>query len=212
MTNKRSEQIKNSVQKLKDKSVLSNKELKILMGLPTEQLEIVLSDVDFTPSCSDDQVVQQDKILRDYDALDEDVISERKSAQLQEAREWNMVDVVAQVLMNKKHPESPDKESVRVLKECIELQLAKSQDYQNPNSSVQQKDYYPSGLFTIQEIIHAKLLRMRSVMEAMRDNSTYSTNFESLEDSAKDAINYLSFFVSYCRGQIDGQNNEDIFK
>ncbi len=106
------------------------------------------------------------------------------------------------------------KESVNVLAECIELQLKKSQDYQNPNSSVKQSDYYPSGLFTIQEIVHAKMLRMRSVMEAMRDDSNYDTNFESLEDSAKDAINYLSFFVSYCRGQMEGQSEEDyeVFK
>ena len=31
-------------------------------------------------------------------------------------------------------------------------------------------------------------------------------NFESLEDSAKDAINYLSFFVSYRRGMMEGQS------
>ena len=37
-------------------------------------------------------------------------------------------------------------------------------------------------------------------------------NFESLEDSCVDAINYLSFVVSYLRGGIDGQSHEcDIF-
>jgi len=36
-------------------------------------------------------------------------------------------------------------------------------------------------------------------------------NFESLEDSAKDAINYLSFFVSYSRKKIDGQSEERDF-
>ena len=103
-------------------------------------------------------------------------------------------------------------ESVNVLQECIELQLKKSRDYQNPNSSVKQADYYVSGIMTIYEIMHAKMLRMLSVMQAMRDDKTYSQNFESLEDSAKDLINYASFYVSYCRGKIPGQDTStDLF-
>ena len=102
-------------------------------------------------------------------------------------------------------------ESVHVLQECIELQLKKSRDYQNPNSTVKQADYYPNGITTIHDIMHAKMLRMKSVMEAMQ-SADYDPNFESLEDSAKDLINYASFFVSYCRGGIDGQSsNKDAF-
>lgn len=105
-----------------------------------------------------------------------------------------------------------DPESVNVLKECIELQLKKSRDYQNPNSSIKQADYYPSGILTIHEIMHAKMLRMRSVMEAMLNDTNYSQNFESLEDSAKDLINYASFFVAYSRGKINGQDeNKNAF-
>lgn len=103
-------------------------------------------------------------------------------------------------------------ESVNVLQECIDLQLRKSRDYQNPNSAVQQADYYPNGVQSIHDIMHAKMLRMKSVMEAMRSDPSYSQNFESLEDSAKDLINYASFFVSFCRGKIQGQApNRDIF-
>lgn len=109
--------------------------------------------------------------------------------------------------MDKKQPES-----VNVLQECIELQLKKSRDYQNPNSSVKQADYYPTGVYTIHEIMHAKMLRSKSVMEAMMNDPNYQQNFESLEDSFKDLINYASFAVSYCRGQIPGQNRQhDIF-
>lgn len=97
-------------------------------------------------------------------------------------------------------------ESVNVLQECVELQLKKSRDYQNPNSTVKQADYYPNGITTIHDIMHAKMLRMKSVMEAMQ-SADYDPNFESLEDSAKDLINYASFFVSYCRGGIDGQSS-----
>ena len=101
------------------------------------------------------------------------------------------------------------RESVKVLQECIDLQEQKSRDYQNPNSSVSQADYYPNGLTTIHDIMHAKMLRMKSVMEAMQSDD-YEPNFESLEDSAKDLINYSSFIGAYCRGGIEGQDpNKD---
>lgn len=104
-----------------------------------------------------------------------------------------------------------EKESVKVLYECIELMNKKSNDYQNKNSIIKQSDYYPSGCLTILEIMHAKLLRMRSVMEAMNNDPTYNPNFESLEDSAKDLINYASFYVSYSRGKMDGQSSDRDF-
>ena len=106
---------------------------------------------------------------------------------------------------------SMTRESVNVLQECIDLQNKKSRDYQNPNSSVSQADYYPNGLTTIHDIMHAKMLRMKSVMEAMQSDD-YEPNFESLEDSAKDLINYSSFFVAYARHMIPGQDpRTDVF-
>ena len=98
----------------------------------------------------------------------------------------------------------PNPVSVDVLQECLQLQLKKANDYQNPNSTVQQADYYPNGIITIHDIMHAKMLRMKSVMDAMQSDD-YTPNFESLEDSAKDLINYSSFFVAYCRQGIKGQ-------
>jgi hypothetical protein len=103
-------------------------------------------------------------------------------------------------------------ESVKVLEECIALQIKKSNDYQNPNSTVVQADYYPSGIKTIHDILHAKMLRAKSVMEAMEHDPNYGQNFESLEDTMKDLINYASFSVSYMRGKISGQNpDRDVF-
>lgn len=102
--------------------------------------------------------------------------------------------------------------SVSVLQECIDLQNKKATDYQNSNSRIKQADYYPNGCLTIHDIMHAKMLRMKSVMEAMLNDPNYAPNFESLEDSAMDLINYSSFFVSYIRGKIDGQDpSSDIF-
>jgi len=40
----------------------------------------------------------------------------------------------------------------------------------------------------------------------MENDPDYNPNFESLEDSAKDLINYASFIVAFIRGGIDGQD------
>lgn len=98
------------------------------------------------------------------------------------------------------------KESIKVLQECAELQDKKSRDYQNPNSRIKQSDYYPRGLASIMDIIHAKTLRLWSVLEAMENDPSYEPNFESVEDSFKDLINYASFGVAYSRGKIPGQD------
>lgn len=103
------------------------------------------------------------------------------------------------------------KESLRVLQECAELQTKKSNDYQNPNSRIVQADYYPRGVNSILDVIHGKVLRAQSVIEAMENDPNYNPNFESLEDSFKDMINYASFAVAYCRGKIQGQTEDRDF-
>ena len=104
-----------------------------------------------------------------------------------------------------------EKESIKVLQECAELQIKKSNDYQNPNSRIKQADYYPRGIASILDIIHAKTLRMYSVVEAMESDPNYKQNFESVEDSGKDLINYASFLVSYMRGGVEGQSADRDF-
>lgn len=95
------------------------------------------------------------------------------------------------------------RESIKVLQECAELQDRKAKDYQNEKSRIRQADHYPRGCATILDMVHQKITRIYSVMESMEYGD--QPNFESLEDSAKDAINYLSFFVSYSRGKMEGQ-------
>ena len=102
------------------------------------------------------------------------------------------------------------KESLKVLQECAELQARKSKDYQNEKSRIRQADHYPRGCATILDMVHQKITRMYSVLESMESGD--EVNFESLEDSAIDAINYLSFFVSYSRGKMEGQTKDrDMF-
>ena len=101
------------------------------------------------------------------------------------------------------------KESVRVLNECIEVQLRKSDDYQNPDSNVLQAMHYRRGVDTIHDAIQGKLYRAQSLLESGR---TGEPNFESLEDTYMDLINYASFAVSYMRGKMEGQvEGRDMF-
>jgi hypothetical protein len=45
----------------------------------------------------------------------------------------------------------------------------------------------------------------------MESDKNYHQNFESIEDSAKDLINYSSFIAAYCRGGIEGQDGTKDF-
>ena len=103
------------------------------------------------------------------------------------------------------------KESLKVLQKAAEIQNKKGNDYQNPNSRVRQAMYYPRGCATILDTMQAKVLRIQSVLEAMEQDTSYDTNFESLEDSCIDIINYASFFVAYMNGSIDGQHPDNDF-
>jgi hypothetical protein len=100
-----------------------------------------------------------------------------------------------------KHQSPAERESVKVLRECIELQTKKSRDYQSDRSTVRQADYYPRGVESIYDMMNTKMLRLRSLMDAGGD-----PNFESLEDTARDLVNYTSFFAAYIRGGVDGQS------
>ena len=97
------------------------------------------------------------------------------------------------------------KYSLQVLKRAAEVQTKKSDDYQNPKSRIKQAMYYPRGCATILDSMYAKILRMQSVLEAMENDPDYEPNFESLEDSCIDMINYASFFAAYMQGGMDGQ-------
>tara|TARA_B100000497_G_C7588914_1_gene354213 strand:+ start:564 stop:920 length:357 start_codon:yes stop_codon:yes gene_type:complete len=94
-----------------------------------------------------------------------------------------------------------DRESVKVLQECIDLQIKKGQDYQSDESDVLQAMHYRRGVDTIHDIMIGKMMRATSLIE-----SGNTPNHESLEDTYKDLINYASFAVSYIRGKMEGQD------
>ena len=102
---------------------------------------------------------------------------------------------------------STERESVKALREAIELQLKKSKDYQNENSNVKQAMHYRRGVDSIHDVIQGKVYRAQSLLE-----SGSVANFESLEDTYLDIINYCSFAISYIRGKMEGQDqNRDMF-
>jgi hypothetical protein len=110
--------------------------------------------------------------------------------------------------MNKEQQYS--RPSANILLEAAELQERKGNDYNNATSSVSQADYYPRGVWSILDVVNAKYLRMVSVLETMEQGG--KVNFESVEDSAIDLINYASFIAAYMRGDVPGQNPAmDIF-
>ena len=99
------------------------------------------------------------------------------------------------------------KESVKVLQECAQMQTKKSADYQSDKSSVLQAMHYRRGVDTIHDIIVGKLMRATSLLE-----SGNNPNYESMEDTYKDMINYCSFAVAYMRGKMEGQREDrDMF-
>jgi len=100
--------------------------------------------------------------------------------------------------------------SASILLEAADIQEAKGNDYNNAASRVTQADYYPNGVYTILDTCQSKVLRMYSVLDTMKDGG--KVNFESIEDSCLDLINYASFIVAYMRGQVPGQKTDrDIF-
>ena len=101
--------------------------------------------------------------------------------------------------------------SMRVLMECIELQDRKGRDYQSDGSGIRQADHYFHGIDTILDMIHQKHLRAMSISHVMKDGA-FEVQYEGLEDTMKDMINYASFVVSYLRYSMDGQKpGRDIF-
>lgn len=99
--------------------------------------------------------------------------------------------------------------SVTVLEECIEVQKRKSEDYQNPNSNVVQAMHYRRGIDTLHDALQGKLFRAQSLLESGKFSQA---NYESLEDSYMDLINYASFCVAWLRYGIPGQRTDrDMF-
>ena len=83
--------------------------------------------------------------------------------------------------------------AIQVMKDAIALKEKKSKDYQGGLWT--EEDYFPFGHEPYLHMIHTKYLRIRSV--AQQEN----TNFESLEDSLIDMINYCAMYGAWVENQ-----------
>jgi len=88
--------------------------------------------------------------------------------------------------------------AAKILEEAAKLKIAKSKDYQN--GMWKESDYFPFGDTSYLHMLWTKMLRIRSVAESKE------TNFESLEDSLLDMINYSAMYISYLRDKDSGES------
>ncbi len=79
--------------------------------------------------------------------------------------------------------------AIQVMKDAIALKERKSKDYQGGMWT--EEDYFPFQHQSYLHMIHTKYLRIRSVAEKE------ATNFESLEDSLIDMINYCAMYGAW---------------
>lgn len=139
------------------------------------------------------EILDSDKDLRHF--VDE--ISSSIDEETSQSEDWDMAI------------DNP-REAIFVFLECIDLMSKKSRDYNSVHSNIAAADYYPFGIESIYQMLHTKMLRIRSVMEIVKSGA--NQNFESLEDSLKDLMVYASFGVEWLRKKMQGQNREnDIF-
>lgn len=75
------------------------------------------------------------------------------------------------------------------------LYLKKSADY-NSGSKHYLSNYFPFGTASYAQMIHTKSMRIIAVAEKELNQKT--ANFESLQDSALDMINYAAFLADHC--------------
>lgn len=83
-----------------------------------------------------------------------------------------------------------------VLRRVTEMRVKKGQDY---NSGVALSDYFPLGHASYFQMLHLKTLRIRSLLELTDKGGT--PNFEGIEDTVLDLINYATFYGEWLMEQ-----------
>lgn len=85
-----------------------------------------------------------------------------------------------------------------VLQECVALLEKKGKDY---NNGINRDDYYIYGRLSLMTMVHHKYLRIKSIIDKN------DTNFESLNDSLIDLINYSAIWVDWERRHGNDKKN-----
>lgn len=87
-----------------------------------------------------------------------------------------------------------------------QLRKKKAVDY---NTSIKLVDYFPNGIEDVAYMLHVKATRIRSLVHNARFG--VNNNFEGLQDSLVDLVNYAKFADDIIRGELEGQKTFDIF-
>ena len=87
--------------------------------------------------------------------------------------------------------------AAEILKEAADLKVKKSKDYQG--GMWKESDYFPFKDMSYIHMMWTKMLRIRSVAEKQ------DVNFESLEDSLLDMINYSAMYIAFLRDKDSGE-------
>lgn len=89
---------------------------------------------------------------------------------------------------------------LELIEPAIKLVARKGEDYNA--STIQLAEYFPFKDKSYQQMLHMKVLRMRSLLD-----KGSAPNFDSLLDSLYDLINYSVFYLEYLE-QLDKQETK----
>jgi len=84
-----------------------------------------------------------------------------------------------------------------ILQECLALRQKKAKDYMAGNKSM--ADYYPFGSKSYLTMINTKMQRLLALEAAI--DSGQAPNFEGMDDTVIDMINYCSFYAAFLKNQ-----------
>lgn len=80
----------------------------------------------------------------------------------------------------------------QILQECADILKKKNEDY---NTGFSRDEYALFGRISHMQSIHTKYMRLRSII----DKPECHINYESLEDTLKDLINYAAIWADWER-------------
>lgn len=86
------------------------------------------------------------------------------------------------------------------IKPAMDIVVKKHQDY---NSGVQLEHYFPFGHVSYIQMLHVKHLRLLSLVQ-----QNTKPNFESMEDTVKDLLNYTVFYMQYLQ-KLEAQHAQE---
>ena len=78
---------------------------------------------------------------------------------------------------------------LELIEPAIKLVDRKGEDY---NNTISLHEYFPFKDVSYQQMLHMKVLRMRSILE-----KGSAANFDSMLDSVYDLVNYAVFYLEY---------------